>query len=298
MKVRGIIAISFVLIVSTIQAQIFNISTDKDTMLIGDHVSFTLHLNLKKGNKGIFPTFKDSIGKLEIIEVFPIDTGLDFLEQKIVGTLFEEGTYTFTEIPALILDEKGKIDTFFANEIVLKVNTLKVDTTLAFKDIKTFKSPPFPWKFFLTVVAIVLLILVAIISYVIRKKKLWLFKEKSKTALDYYHEALKKLEVLEKKQLWQNDQVKEYYLNLSEILRTYLEGRWNFKALECTTDEIKSNLILNKIEHFMAIEVLNQADLAKFAKFKPIGEDNKRMLQLTKAFIHSTQPKKEEKKDV
>ncbi len=302
MRIINNIVFLILLFSSTLQAQQFSISADKDSMLIGDHLSFTLKLQLEKGSKGFFPVFKDSIGKLELIEIMPLDTQAEYLEQKIVGSIFEEGTYTFTQIPAIVVAANGKQDTLFGKDIIVKVHTVEVDTTQAFKDIKTFKTPPFPWKYFLTIAGIVLLILAfiagLIIAYLVKEKKLVLFKEKPKTALDYYNEALKKLDTLEKQKLWQNNQFKEYYLNLSEILRTYMEGRWNFKALESTTDEIKASLIEHKIEHKVVVEVLSQSDLAKFAKFKPLGEDNTRMMHLAKNFIVSTEPKTEEKKDV
>jgi hypothetical protein len=118
-----------------------------------------------------------------------------------------------------------------------------------------------------------------------------LFKEKPKTELDYYHEAIDKLQTLENKKLWQNDQVKEYYLGLSEILREYLEGRFGIQAMESTTDEINDTLILQDKLKLKLREVLAQADLAKFAKFKPLGDENIRLMKQAKDFVRHTKPK-------
>jgi hypothetical protein len=117
--------------------------------------------------------------------------------------------------------------------------------------------------------------------------------EKVKTPLEYFEEALQKLEDLDKQKLWQKDQVKEYYFSLSETLRNYLEGRFGVNAMELTTDEIiravhdQTNEGLKKKLN----EILSQADLAKYAKFKPLGDENMRMMKMAKDFVLHTKPK-------
>jgi hypothetical protein len=174
------------------------------------------------------------------------------------------------------------------------VNTLEVDTSQALKAIKTVKSIPFPWKEFLKKLILylipILLVLILLVWYYIRKKKIILFPEKPKTMLDYYEGAIDELSNLEHQKLWQNDQVKEYYLSLSEILRAYLEGRFGINAMESTTDEIKADLILEEAMKLKLGEVLTQADLAKFAKFKPQGDENIRMIKIAKDFVRHTKP--------
>ena len=51
----------------------------------------------------------------------------------------------------------------------------------------------------------------------------------------------KQLEKLKQAQLWQNGKIKAYYSDLSDILRLYIENRYNSPALEMTTDEILSS---------------------------------------------------------
>ncbi len=107
-------------------------------------------------------------------------------------------------------------------------------------------------------------------------------------------DKLKKLKTLEQQKLWQNNQIKEYYLEISEILRTYLEGRYQVNAMESTTDEIiedLNNTDVNKNLNSKLKDVLQQCDLAKFAKFKPSPEENTRLMKSAQDFVLHTKPK-------
>lgn len=276
-------------------AQQFKLALDKDSMLIGDHLLMTLSVTYLKGEKAYLPQLVDSVILFDIIETYPSDTINNTITQSILMTQFNEGVYEIGQLPALILRGNGDIDTLYSNTLTLMVNTVDVDTSQAFKPIKTVKSIPFPWKEFLKKLAIylipILILLALIIWYFIRKKKLTLFPEKPKTMLDHYEDALDQLSKLERQKLWQKEQIKEYYLSLSEILREYLEGRFGVNAMESTTDEIKEDLFLEDGLKNKVCEILAQADLAKFAKFKPLGEENIRMMKMAKDFVKHTKPK-------
>ena len=90
--------------------------------------------------------------------------------------------------------------------------------------------------------------------------------------------------------MWQKGNIKEYHSKVSEIIRRYTENRFKFIALELTTDEILEELkSMLSDKQLSDIKVLLQrADLAKFAKNKPIDTENKESMILAKQFINST----------
>ena len=67
---------------------------------------------------------------------------------------------------------------------------------------------------------------------------------------------------------YRSDEADAFYLQLSQVLRQYLESRFVFRALEMTTTEILA-LLPARLDHPDTIlrigEVLQQSDLAKFA---------------------------------
>ena len=107
--------------------------------------------------------------------------------------------------------------------------------------------------------------------------------------------ALNKLQNLKKQKLWQKGELKEYYSELSLILREYTENRFNFPALELPTSDIIKNLkyldsdLLSKLEF-----ILRKADNIKYAKGLSLDEENKESMKKSKEFIQLTKIEKDE----
>jgi len=98
------------------------------------------------------------------------------------------------------------------------------------------------------------------------------------------------LNTLEKKELWQRGEIKEYYSELTDIVRIYIEEAIEVPAMESTTSELIQALKIASLKKKMELSketidnlftVLKQADLVKFAKSKPldfeITEDRKKI---------------------
>lgn len=123
-----------------------------------------------------------------------------------------------------------------------------------------------------------------------RKKKK---KEiKDKIIIRPAHEiAFEKLEKLRREELWKNDRVKEHQTQLSFIVREYLENRYQIKALESTTAEINRDLNeadLGVQDVAQLRDLLQIADLVKFAKAKPEEDIHARFLQQAVDFVDRT----------
>ncbi|MCB9225987.1 MAG: hypothetical protein H6578_02285 [Chitinophagales bacterium] len=298
MKIIAIIPLLF----SCVFAQNLSITLDKDTILIGDHINLDITIKNTNNDKVLFPVFADSISTFDVINSYPIDTLSDGYNKRYSITQFNAGNYQFGQIPTVVVHSNGVMDTLYSNNVNLVVNTIEVDTTQAIKSIKTVKSLPFPWKEFLKKWGIPLLLLLialgVLIYYIAKRKKLFVKEEKPKTMLDFYEEALQKLDEIDQKKMWQNDQIKEYYFGISEVMRTYLEGRFGINAMESTTDEIKDELFLETGLKNKVTDILAQADLAKFAKFKPLNDENMSVMKKAKDFVRHTKPKEIKKEDV
>ena len=103
--------------------------------------------------------------------------------------------------------------------------------------------------------------------------------------------AIKALDELRNRKLWQNGKHKLYYSTLTEILRLYIEGRWAVGALEMTSDEIISALRDVDIKHDSRsnlIAILRTADMVKFAKALPEPEENEQLLTYAYYFVENT----------
>ena len=99
-------------------------------------------------------------------------------------------------------------------------------------------------------------------------------------SLPPFEEAIQKFHELDEKLLWQNNQVKEYYSELTEIIRGFIERELKVPALESTTDELIETLTdFNDSESISTTketikklrDLLREADFVKFAKSKPLS---------------------------
>jgi hypothetical protein len=143
-------------------------------------------------------------------------------------------------------------------------------------------------------VGVVGLLLLAVLVLVLRKRKKAAPPPPPPPPPLQPHElALRQLEELQKQQLWQNGQVKDYHTALTFIVREYLEKRYGILALEQTTDEILAQLRQRDFDLALSQklgDVLQTADLVKFAKAQPTAEFHELAMTTARAFILETKP--------
>ena len=104
--------------------------------------------------------------------------------------------------------------------------------------------------------------------------------------------ALRALDALQEKHLWQNGKPKQFHTELTDILRNYIEGRFSVPAMEKTSDEILDELYeLNESQHSSLNnlhQILSLADLVKFAKYEPLADENQLSFMNAKMFVTQT----------
>ena len=102
--------------------------------------------------------------------------------------------------------------------------------------------------------------------------------------------ALQEMERIKEEKSWQRDDVKQYYTELTDALRGYMEERFGFNAKEMTSDEIIAQL--NELPDKEWIgelrELFQMSDLVKFAKYKPLINENDMNLINAIDFINKT----------
>jgi hypothetical protein len=110
--------------------------------------------------------------------------------------------------------------------------------------------------------------------------------------------AYERLRALVRQDLIKAGKIKEFYERLSDILRHYIEHRFNLRAPERTTEEFLAELpaanMLSQSEQERLGEFLRHCDLVKFAKYNPTSEQIQKTFDLVKDFIETT--KSDEKK--
>ncbi len=181
--------------------------------------------------------------------------------------------------------------------IVSPPNIQNADTTsviLPIKDILTTKQSFWDkYKTYFLLLGLLLISLGLFYFYMANKGKEDIAKEASIVApkLPAHEIALEKLKNLRAQEDWKKGKVKSYQSDLTYTIREYLENRYDIKALESTTDEIIRALSQNNFDsvHEKDLkEILQIADLVKFAKAQPAEDLNEVFLDKAKSFVLET----------
>ncbi len=279
---------------------------EPDSIFIGDRFDYVIEIDKDLVQTTHFPTFSAKDGMVELVEELPVDTlKRDGRRLRIAKryrlAAFQEGLINMGAAGVVYAD-KNIVDTLYAaDSVYLKVATFQIDSTSqSIFDLKPQQNLPFKvaeiksyllWGLLALVVLVALL--VALDRYLkARGRRLGdLFKPAPPQPPHVI--AIAALEALHHQKLWQNNKHKLYYSLLTEILRTYIDGRWGVSAMEMTSDEIIAAMRSVELPDKARMDltaILRDADLVKFAKFAPEAEQNENDYQKAYYFVEETKP--------
>jgi hypothetical protein len=193
------------------------------------------------------------------------------------------------------------LDSVATKALAFQVFTMKIDTTKGPVDIKPPYSAPVSLKE-VTPYILGIILIAAILFFIFyyikwKKKNVPLFRKPEKPLEPAHIIALRELDRIKAQKLWQSEKIKQYYSEVADTVRAYIENRFDIPAMEQTSAEtigvFKQNkeLIdgtsLDQVQH-----ILSLADLVKFAKYTPLPDDNN--LTLMNAYFFVNQTKKAE----
>ncbi|MGY8942750.1 MAG: hypothetical protein ACKVHV_01735 [Flavobacteriales bacterium] len=283
MKKQIFYILLFISTISFAQKPMVKAEIDTTNIRIGEQ--FQLKISVAETQNVIIP--KIQLKGLEIIDSTRIDTIKNSLIRRYILTGFDSGAFYIPQQQIFVKNQAFLTDSLLINIATIAIDTLKVKKF----PIKSIKKEPYTFDDFRIYIYFILAIL-AIIGFwiywfVIKKRK---ETEDAPTyrTLPPFEEAILRLNELDEKLLWQNNKVKEYYSELTEIVRGYIERELKVPALENTTDEVLA--MIKDFKNADSIEtsketikklkdLLQEADLVKFAKSKPLAieiEDDRR----------------------
>lgn len=281
-------------------------SIEPDSVGIGDRFLYSIEVEKDLVQSVFFPSFGgDGSDSYELIEDLPIDTlsreGRKLkLRKSYRLAAFDEGIHRV--VPQVMYADKNIVDTIGgADTLELLVTTIEIDSTShAIFDIKPQKTLPFrlgeitgyiKW----TLVALLALAALAYAAKRILERYGKRFSDMFRPAppLPPHEAALAALEKLRAQRLWQEGKHKLYYSALTDILRTYIAGRYGVSAMEMTSDEIVEamrGVDLPRKSAMDLAQILREADLVKFAKAAPEADENEAAYRAACDFVEQTKP--------
>ncbi len=284
-------------------AQEATVEVNRSSILIGDQINLTLKLAVPASTTIVWPDIRDTIiREIEVVTRTKIDTITN--EEKEFKTYIQTLTITsfdsgYFAIPPFIFlyqtTDKAGYQAIETEALLLEVQTIEVDTS---KDIIDIKSPiqvpvsfqeVWPWL----VLGLLGMSLILGIIYFIRKRKKSepIIQIRKKPLVPPHQIALDALENLKRKKLWQSGKIKSYHTELTDIVRRYIENRFDIQAIEMVTYEIlvamQRTVATDEAKEKLK-EMLELADLVKFAKEKPLPDDEEKSMKQAINFINDT----------
>lgn len=306
-----------ILIVGSTFAQDLKVNAvlDSSKIRIGEQVKLDVYVTYNANQKNIkiqWPEIGDTITeKIEVISVSAIDTTFPdqtnsskiFQHQQITISAYDSGYFSIP--PFKFIVDGDTANPLYTESFLLEVHTVPTDTSATkLKDIKPLFDEKFNWRWYSAYIygGIALLVAIIIAIFVLRyysNKRKEIVIEPEKPKIPAHITALASLQRIKEEQVWKEEKIKEYYSSISEVIRQYIEERFNVFALESTTDEIMKafrSQVVDKESKDKLQQILTLSDLVKFAKMFPIESEHVFSLQNAFDFVNTT--KREEVMDL
>lgn len=257
------------------------VTTQVDTtkIRIGEQISYKIKVETDSTKLVVFPEGQTFM-PLELVETLKIDTikkGARFnLLRAYTLTQFDSGSYYIPKQKIIIGNR-----TFFTDSLKIDVNTIVVDTLKqGLFDIKPIIKVEKSWsKWWLySLIILVILAAIAFLLYWFIWRKKPLTEEEEIALLPPYERAKLALKKLDDSKFLERSEIKEYYSELTFVIRKFLDEKVYDRALESTTEQLiarldlltEGNQLRLKKGTIQNIEsILKRADLVKFAKSTP-----------------------------
>ena len=274
---------------------------DSAGIFIGQRIGLTLEVSADTKKQVELPewdSLQQVVPGLEFVKAETADTSYlndgkrMVLSRRYYFTSFDSALYL---IPAFDVKVDGK--EYHSKRVALKVLTFEIDTLHADSifGIKEELAPPFDWAEWRQVIwsAVAALLIAGLLAYVIyrlKTNKPIIRRIRNKKRMAPHKVAMQKIEQIKEEKMWQSEDSKEYYTQLTDTLRNYIKERYGFNAMEMTSYEIIQKLQEVNDEEAIAElrELFQTADLVKFAKYSTLINENDRNLVNAIEYINQT----------
>ena len=293
---------------TTILALVVSAAIDSTTLFIGDQTDLHLRATCEVGELVQLPVIDEQlIPGIEVVDRTIIDTttlndGRVQYNQYLTLTSFEDSLFYIEPLPFVSGD-----DTVWSESLMLNVvQPFELDSAdMAITDIKGIYRAPIWWWGFLRWVLLALAVAGIGVGgyYLITYLQSRMGKrEEDAVAAEPLRPAeevaLEKLDIIREQKIWQTGQVKEYHTQLTDVVREYIDRRFEVSSAEQTSDETlraMRPLLNDKKDLYEQLrKMLTLADLVKFAKWTTTPDENEMSLRSAYAFVKETTPVEEE----
>ncbi|KPJ90858.1 MAG: hypothetical protein AMS18_09860 [Gemmatimonas sp. SG8_17] len=270
---------------------------DTSRVTVGDRISVMVTVEHGADQQVRWPDSID-FGSFELLDATQLDPvfqdGRVRSGLRIILAAFELGELEIPSFDVTVADMVGPVAALSTDPWDVTVVSVGQDDS---GDIRNIKEPlAIARNWLLLLPWIVVVVTVAVFAF-------WLYRRYAdrrdrqdgvalaEPALAPHETAYERLDRLAGSGMLERGEVKPYYIAVSEIVRAYLEARFQIAAMEMATYEVMEGLerIAVDLETRIGIErFLSDCDLVKFAKWRPGLADCRDMIPRARKLVDET----------
>ena len=289
----------------------FSLVSEKNKIEIGDELNVSMRVTFPSSiapSTIQFPVLEEGLSINDTIDVLKVqpsksESGSDNQGNPNITWQqnFTVGIYAGGNIEVgpfqIIIGAGETADTILSNVATISVSTPELQEDKGFVGIKGIEEDPFSaWEKFIMwlkeywlwiLIPIVVIIgTIFLIKFINKKPE---ERRAPVPVLPLPIVLLNKLEKIDEENLWQQGNHKAYYSDVTDVIRRFLEYKYQIATLEKTSDEILNSLTLssiNKNDYNQLKNLFSLATMIKFAKSMPMAEENIQAMTIAKGLIN------------
>ena len=271
-------------------------SVDRSQITIGDHIRYTVEVSAAPETEILIPVYSGKLGDFTVNDFGELpartENGRTVTSRWYTLTIFETGDHLIPAPKVQYRTPGEDLHDAEGNEILVGVTSLlaREKDAADIRDIKPPEEVPFDWRPIAVGAAAVLIValLAAGLFYFLNRPR----RRRALPPQPPHEVALAALNRLRARHLIEDGKFEEYYVQLSAIVRRYLEDRFHLRAPEMTTEEFLSAVAgdgrLIPPHRRLLADFLAQADLVKFARHLPSLDDSEGAYNAARRFVEET----------
>ena len=275
------------------------VKVDKAVAYPGDVITFTLETEYQPEIKIELPEISDRFSEFRLIgdgSARPKEKGGRILAERWYKLQADTaGSYIIDPIEATYTMPDGTQEALKTPKIFLEIVSL-LEEEGAVNDIRDIKPPVDISNLYRVALVILAVLLAAILVILIGGRVFARWRRRAReqklAPQPPHEEALEALQRLLGKGFIEKGRPKEFCFEISEILRRYIQARFDFPAIDLTTEEILPRVeddgIVKDTLKPLVREFLTRTDLVKFAKHWPTRDELDKIIEDTRTFINET----------
>ena len=289
-----------------------SLTADRSTLTVGDPLELTLEVGHPADRVVVVPRLGPEWGSFEVLSQTPAQTvsngdGSETTRQRLWVTLFAPGTFDTPPLPLSVRNPDGSVERVFPSPVRLTVSSVLSGPDEQLKDIRSpadLSTPLWEQPLARALAALAILAALGAVGYLLfrRSRRQEGLLAPAIDTRKPWEVAIQELERIERLDLTRGSEFKEHYTLVAGVMRTYLQatylrdaGRMN--ATDMSTEEIRAAIGQSSLDNRNArlvVELLQEADLVKFANFAPPVSQAYETVGQVRNFVAATRPVFEE----